>query len=258
MPPGINLGAPPPAAKLTPEEIKNVFYAIGASVGKGVGDAFSPSKEEWAELRKAIQDSVEAKDLRVKPEEVQMKVRQLEGERREERHQAALKENEAKLAKYAKEPGMTKLESGVMIKHGAGAKGESPKPTDTVSVKYKGTTTDGKEFDSTEKHGGNPTEFALNRVIKCWTDGVGAMKVGEKAKLVCPSDLAYGPNPPPGSGIPPNSVLLFDVELLAVKATPPPAPMPQMNTPIRMPTNPNGPPPGGPGGPPPAGGPAPK
>jgi FKBP-type peptidyl-prolyl cis-trans isomerase FkpA len=254
MPPGMQLGAPPPA-KLSPEEIKNVFYAIGSSVGKGVGDAFGPTKEEWAELRKGIQDSIDGKDLRVKPEEVQMKVRQLEGERREERHKEALKENETKMAKFAKEAGMTKLESGVLIKHGAGGKGEQPKPTDTVSVKYKGTTTDGKEFDSSDKHGGQPTEFALNRVIKCWTDGVGAMKVGEKARLVCPSDLAYGPNPPPGSGIPANSILIFDVELISTKAAPPPAPTPQMNMPIKLPTNPAGGPP--PNGAPPAGGPPP-
>ena len=95
LPPGMQMPGGPPPAKLTPEDVKNVFYGIGASVGKGVGDAFGPSKEEWAELRKGIQDQLDGKELRVKPEEVQPKVRQLEGERRETKHQEAIKKNPA-------------------------------------------------------------------------------------------------------------------------------------------------------------------
>jgi len=239
MPPGMMMNMPPPV-KLTPEDVKNVFFAIGMSVGKGVGDAFSPSKEEWAELKKGLQDQLDGKELRVKPEEIQMKARQLEGERREVKHQADVKKNEAELAKLAKEAGVTKLPSGVMIKHLTPGSGPQPQASDTVSVNYKGTTTDGKEFDSSYKRG-KPTDFPLRGVIKCWTDGVGAMKVGEKAKLICPSDLAYGPNPPPGSGIPPNAILIFEVELLSIK---PPAPPPSMT----MPNLP--PPPGNPANPP--------
>jgi FKBP-type peptidyl-prolyl cis-trans isomerase FkpA len=218
--PGMNFGGPPPA-KLTPEDVKNVFYGIGASVGKGVGDAFTPSKEEWQELLKGIDDAVAKKDPKVKVEEYQPKVRQLEGERREEKHAKALAENSEILAKLEKEPGIEKLPSGVLIKRTSPGTGEQPKPTDTVSVNYKGTTQDGKEFDSSFKRG-KPADFPLNRVIKCWTDGVGAMKVGEKATLTCPSDLAYGQMPPPGSGIPANAILTFEVELLSIKA--PPAP----------------------------------
>ncbi len=219
--PGMQM-APPPAAKLTPEDIKNIFYGIGASVGKGVGDAFGPSKEEWTELLKGLDEQVAGKPQKFTIEEMQPKVRALEGQRREERHQAALKKNEELLAKYAAEPGVEKLPSGVLITHTTPGTGEKPKPTDTVSVNYRGTTPDGNEFDSSYKRN-KPAEFPLNRVIKCWTEGVGAMKVGEKAKLVCPSDLAYGQNAPPGSGIPANSVLIFEVELLSIKApTPPP------------------------------------
>ncbi len=242
MPPGMQMMNMPPPVQLTPEDVKNVFFAIGMSVGKGVGDAFSPSKEEWAELKKGLQDQIEGKELRAKPEEIQMKARQLEGERREVRHQADLKKNEAELAKLGKEAGVTKLPSGVMIKHLSPGTGPLPAATDTVSVNYKGTTTDGKEFDSSYKRG-KPTDFPLRGVIKCWTDGVGAMKVGEKAKLICPSDLAYGPNPPPGSGIPPNAILIFEVELLSIKpATPAPN--------LTMPQMPNTPPPGNPQAPP--------
>ena len=93
--------------------------------------------------------------------------------------------------------------------------GESPKVTDTVKVHYKGTFPDGKEFDSSYKRG-EPTEFPLNRVIPCWTEGVQRMKPGGKAKLTCPPEIAYGAR---GAGgvIPPNTTLNFEVELISVK-----------------------------------------
>jgi peptidyl-prolyl cis-trans isomerase A (cyclophilin A) len=101
----------------------------------------------------------------------------------------------------------------VVLKPGEGA---SPKPTDTVEVHYTGTLLDGKKFDSSVDRG-KPATFRLNQVIKGWTEGVGLMKVGEKRKLIIPSELAYGKNPPPGSGIPANAWLVFDVELLSIK-----------------------------------------
>ena len=97
------------------------------------------------------------------------------------------------------------------IKDGTGA---SPSATDTVRVHYKGTFMDGREFDSSYQRG-RPAEFALNRVIKCWTEGVQRMKVGGKASLVCPPAIAYGER---GAGgvIPPNATLKFEIELLDV------------------------------------------
>ena len=93
--------------------------------------------------------------------------------------------------------------------------GDSPKATDTVKVHYKGTFLDGKEFDSSYKRG-EPTEFPLNRVIPCWTEGVQRMKPGGKAKLTCPAAIAYGER---GAGgvIPPNSTLNFEIELISVR-----------------------------------------
>lgn len=93
--------------------------------------------------------------------------------------------------------------------------GPSPKVTDTVKVNYVGTLPDGKVFDASAKHGG-PISFPLNHVIKGWTEGVSTMKVGGKRKLICPPDLAYGPDPDPRSGIPPNATLHFEVELLKI------------------------------------------
>jgi FKBP-type peptidyl-prolyl cis-trans isomerase FkpA len=91
--------------------------------------------------------------------------------------------------------------------------GPSPKLTDTVKVNYRGTFMDGTEFDSSYKRG-QPVEFALTRVIRCWTDGLQMMKVGGKSRLVCPSDTAYGDAGRPG--IPGGATLVFEVELLGI------------------------------------------
>ena len=96
------------------------------------------------------------------------------------------------------------------LKEGSGA---SPAATDTVRVNYRGTFMDGREFDGSH---GQPVEFPLNRVIKCWTEGVQMMKPGGTARLTCPAAIAYGEK---GAGgvIPPNATLMFEVELLSVK-----------------------------------------
>ena len=112
----------------------------------------------------------------------------------------------------AKEPGATVTASGLVyraLKEGSGA---SPKATEVVSVNYRGTFPDGKEFDSSK---GAPAQFPLNRVIPCWTEGVQKMKVGGKAKLTCPAAIAYGER---GAGgvIPPNATLVFEVELVGI------------------------------------------
>ena len=104
--------------------------------------------------------------------------------------------------------------SGIVITTLKEGTGVSPKATDTVKVHYKGTLLDGKEFDSSYKRG-EPTSFPLNRVIPCWTEGVQTMKPGGKVKLVCPSNLAYGPRGIPGT-IPENATLVFEVELLGI------------------------------------------
>jgi FKBP-type peptidyl-prolyl cis-trans isomerase FkpA len=93
--------------------------------------------------------------------------------------------------------------------------GPSPKETDRVTVNYRGTFTDGKEFDSSYKRN-QPATFPLNGVIKCWTEGVQKMKVGGKAKLVCPSSIAYGDQGRPPL-IPGGATLNFEVELLAIE-----------------------------------------
>lgn len=107
-----------------------------------------------------------------------------------------------------------KTASGIVITTLKEGSGGSPKSTDTVKVHYRGTLTDGKEFDSSYKRG-QPTSFPLNRVIPCWTEGVQTMKTGGKVKLLCPSNLAYGARGIPGT-IPPDATLVFEVELLEI------------------------------------------
>ena len=106
------------------------------------------------------------------------------------------------------------LPSGVKIVHTKVGDGASPKATDVVRVHYRGTLTDGKEFDSSYKRG-QPAAFPLNQVIPCWTEGVSKMREGGKARLICPPDTAYGPRGA-GSAVPPNATITFEVELLKV------------------------------------------
>jgi FKBP-type peptidyl-prolyl cis-trans isomerase FkpA len=115
----------------------------------------------------------------------------------------------------AKEPGAQVTPSGLVIRMLKEGSGESPAATDTVRVHYRGTFGDGREFDSSLKRG-KPAEFPLNRVIPCWTEGVQRIKVGGKAKLTCPAEIAYGAKGTPGGPIPPHTTLFFDVELLAI------------------------------------------
>jgi FKBP-type peptidyl-prolyl cis-trans isomerase FkpA len=109
----------------------------------------------------------------------------------------------------------TTTASGLTITHTTEGTGESPAATDVVLVHYHGTYPDGRVFDSSVERG-EPARFSLNRVIPCWTEGVQLMKVGGKAKLVCPPEIAYGRRGAPPS-IPPNATLHFEVELLEIQ-----------------------------------------
>ena len=117
-------------------------------------------------------------------------------------------------ARAAKEPGAQVAPSGLVFRSLKEGTGPNPQASDKVRVHYRGTFADGKEFDSSFSRG-QPAEFPLDRVIKCWTEGVRRIKVGGKAKLTCPPAIAYGER---GAGgvIPPGATLQFEVELLAI------------------------------------------
>lgn len=118
------------------------------------------------------------------------------------------------LAAAAKEPGAKTTTSGLVFRSLKDGTGSSPVASDTVRVHYRGTLTDGKEFDSSYSRG-QPAEFPLGRVIPCWTEGLQLMKTGGKAKLTCPAAIAYGSRAI-GDLIAPNSTLVFEVELLGI------------------------------------------
>jgi FKBP-type peptidyl-prolyl cis-trans isomerase FkpA len=117
-------------------------------------------------------------------------------------------------AKAAKEPGAQVTPSGLVYRSLQEGTGPSPQASDKVRVHYRGTFADGKEFDSSYARG-QPAEFPLDRVIKCWTEGVQRMQIGGKAKLTCPPAIAYGDRGA-GSVIPPGATLQFEVELLGI------------------------------------------
>jgi FKBP-type peptidyl-prolyl cis-trans isomerase len=119
------------------------------------------------------------------------------------------------LAKMAQEPGAQVLPSGLIYFEVQAGTGPAPAATDSVKAFYKGTLVDGTVFDSSAKHGDKPLEFPLNGVIPCWTEGIQKMKVGGKAKLVCPSEIAYGDRGQ-GAAIPGGATLIFEVELADV------------------------------------------
>jgi FKBP-type peptidyl-prolyl cis-trans isomerase FkpA len=127
---------------------------------------------------------------------------------------AALAQADAATKAAAAEKGAVVTASGLVYLALTEGKGASPAATDNVKVHYRGTFPDGREFDSSYKTGA-PAEFPLNRVIKCWTEGVQKMKVGGKAKLTCPAAIAYGDRGA-GNVIPPGATLQFEVELLAI------------------------------------------
>jgi FKBP-type peptidyl-prolyl cis-trans isomerase FkpA len=128
--------------------------------------------------------------------------------------QVAMAQNAVTTA-AAKEEGAVATPSGLVYRSLKDGSGASPTASDKVTVHYKGTFPDGREFDSSYKRG-QPIDFPLNRVIACWTEGVQRMKVGGKAKLTCPPEIAYGARGA-GSAVPPNATLLFEVELLGIQ-----------------------------------------
>jgi FKBP-type peptidyl-prolyl cis-trans isomerase FkpA len=119
------------------------------------------------------------------------------------------------LARAAAVKGAVVTDSGLVFLSLKEGKGEAPAAIDTVKVHYRGTFMDGNEFDSSYSRG-EPASFPLNRVIKCWTEGLQRMKPGGKARLTCPASIAYGERGAGGGKIPPGAVLQFEVELLGV------------------------------------------
>lgn len=228
--------APAPLPPLSEEGKQKALYGFGALIAERTPvKQAGLSPEELAEVVRGMKDAAAGKELEVKLEDFAPKVDQLLNEKQTQRAEAEKKKGAEFLAKSAKEKGAKKTASGLIYFETQAGTGAQPKATDTVSVHYKGTLTDGTEFDSSYKRG-QPTEFPLNGVIKCWTEGVALMKTGGKAKLVCPSDIAYGDRGA-GAGIPGGATLVFEVELISIKEPAPQQPpqMPNLGVPPQGP-----------------------
>lgn len=191
-----------------------VSYTVGQQIGqqlKRSGLEIDPDV-----LAASIGDVLAGKESRLKQEEMQaamMKAQQATVEKAELTGKANKEKGEKFLADNKGKPNIKTTASGLQHEILTEGKGPSPKATSTVKVHYKGTLTDGTQFDSSYDRG-QPTEFPLNGVIKGWTEGIQLMKVGGKSRFYIPSELAYGASGP--ASIPPNSVLIFEVELLDI------------------------------------------
>lgn len=209
--------------KLDTEDQKTL-YALGLALSRNLA-SFNLTPEELSTVEAGLTDGLFSKEKKVDLEKYGQKIQELAQTRATA---SAAKEKEAAkpfLDKMAQEKGAKKLPSGVIYIEEKAGTGDAPKPTDKVKVHYTGKLMDGTTFDSSVDRG-QPATFPLNQVIKCWTEGVGQMKPGGKAKLVCPADQAYGDRGAPPR-IKPGSTLTFDVELIEIMkesaATPPAA-----------------------------------
>lgn len=215
--------APVPTSPTTEDD--KTFYTLGALVGRNL-KLFNLTPAELAMVQQGLADQATGKELLVKMEEYGPKVDQLASSRRQAAMTAEKEKAKGYLEKAATEAGAQKKESGLIYIPVSEGTGAQPTAADTVKVHYTGTLTDGTKFDSSVDRG-QPAEFPLGGVIRCWTEGLQLMKVGGKAKLVCPSDIAYGDMGRPPK-IPGGATLLFEVELLEVQASSAPPAMPGM------------------------------
>ena len=221
-----------PAAAESKAAFKNddqkAAYALGASLGRYMENSLKEQEKlgvklDKSELIAGVQDAFADKS-KLSDQEIEQTLQAFETRVKtaaQEKMEKDATENEAKGKTYrdafAKEKGVKTSKTGLMYKVEKEGTGDAPKDSDTVVVNYKGTLTDGKEFDNSYKRG-EPLSFRLDGVIPGWTEGLNNIKKGGKIKLVIPPDLAYGKTGVPG--IPANSTLVFDVELLDIKPAP--------------------------------------
>ncbi len=193
---------------------KKTLYALGLILGRNLA-GFNLTPSELDVVKAGINDAALGKKAQVELETYGPKVNQLRMKRMGAKADEEKKKGSAYAEKAAQEQGAERTPSGLVFKQLTPGTGETPKTTDMVKVNYRGTLIDGTEFDSSYKRG-QPATFPVNGVIKGWTEALQLMKEGSKWELFIPSDLAYGSQARPG--MPPNSTLIFEVELISVHA----------------------------------------
>ncbi len=199
-------------------EQEKISYALGYNIGQNLKRDFDVDLDAFF---KGIKESQEGKSS-LSEEEMKQTMTTFQNQMKE-KQMAKMKESaganktagEAFLKENKEKEGIVTLESGLQYKVITQGDGEKPKASDTVKCHYKGTTIDGKEFDSSYKRG-QPASFKVNGVIKGWTEALQLMSAGSKWMLYIPSDLAYGDRGA-GQSIAPGSTLIFEVELLGIE-----------------------------------------
>jgi len=221
----LSLGLALPALAAEPKvdtEEQKTIYAIGLALAQSLQPYdLKPNEVELVKLGLTDGLTPDGKP-KVDLKEYRAKLQQLAQDRAKAAAETEKTAAQGFLDKMAKEKGAVKTDTGLIFINVKDGTGPQPKATDTVKVHYHGTLRDGSVFDSSVDRG-TPATFPLNRVVPCWTEGLQKMKVGGKAKLVCPSSIAYGDRGAPPK-IKPGAPLVFEVELLSIeKPAPPPA-----------------------------------
>jgi FKBP-type peptidyl-prolyl cis-trans isomerase FkpA len=213
--PAAPLASPSPSAAAMTEDEKTI-YALGAMIGQRFAGPMRCSDKELELLVKGVRATARGGQPEFPVGDYAPKFDALARSRAAVGAAGTKTQTSAFRDAAAAEAGAVKLPSGLVYKTIKPGSGASPKAADVVRVHYHGTLPDGKVFDSSVQRG-QPAEFAVNQVIPCWTEGVQRMKVGEKAKFVCPSEIAYGDSGTPDGTIPPGATLVFEVELIDIK-----------------------------------------
>ncbi len=210
------------ALDLSKDEAK-FSYALGLEIGASLKQISEKTKIDTDILTRAIQDQLsgakpqlsDSAALAIK-KQVFTQMQQQEGEKMAKSAKTNQADEEAFLKKNKTKAGVITTASGLQYEVLKKGTGKSPKPTDPVTVHYKGTLLDGTEFDSSYKRG-EPATFQVNQVIPGWSEALQLMNVGGKYKLYIPSKLAYGQQGA-GGKIGPNAMLIFEVELISIGA----------------------------------------
>ena len=200
---------------------KDASYALGLNIGASFRDGMTADNiyPILDEFLKGIKDGITDSNQRFSVEEARDKIDAAFTAATEQRKNDSIEKENAFLAENAKKPGINTTPSGLQYEIIILEDGPKPSEEDSVKVHYKGTLTDGTEFDSTDD--AYPAEFGLNQVIKGWTEGLQLMSVGSKYKFYIPSSIGYGEsgsvNPYTGQVIiPPFATLIFELELLEI------------------------------------------
>lgn len=204
-----------PAWAIQPQtEDQKTLYALGVDLARKIA-IFNLSVDEYEYVKQGMTDMASGKKLAAEPGPYQKNINDLLHARVQDVAQKQKELAKPFLEKAAKEKDAQKTASGLIYRQIKAGFGNQPKVSDTVKVHYTATLIDGTEFDNSFKRG-QPTELSLGNVIPCLKEGIGKMKIGGKAKLICPSNIAYGDEGIP-SVIPGGATLIYEIELLEVK-----------------------------------------